>query len=113
MASCVEQQMLIEQRLSNDRKSAGIACALWVFVGLSGGHRFNPGRSGSGAAMAILTVLGVATGFIVIGFVLLAAVGIWSLIDAFLIPGRIEQATSERRRQISQEVAMSVMTSGH
>ncbi|CAN5412981.1 hypothetical protein BH10PSE6_BH10PSE6_46240 [soil metagenome] len=69
------------------KKSTGVAYLLWFFLGGLGVHRFYLGQTGTGAAMAILFVLSWATTFIVIGFFGLAILGIWWLVDAFLIPG--------------------------
>ncbi|WP_045387866.1 TM2 domain-containing protein [Falsirhodobacter sp. alg1] len=85
----IQQQILIEQRVTNESKSAGIAYALWFFTGSLGGHRFYLGRTGTGLAMLALLIVGVATSILGVGLALLAALGIWVLIDAFLIPGMI------------------------
>lgn len=69
------------------KKSAGIAYVLWFFLGGLGVHRFYLGQTGSGAAMAIIFGLSWLTLFIGIGFVGFAVIGIWWLVDAFLIPG--------------------------
>lgn len=106
MSASIEHQILIEQRLSNDRKSAGIAYALWFFLGLFGAHRFYLGRTGSGVAMVILTILGIATAVFIVGMLIIGAVAIWSIVDAFLIPGWIESETKQRRRIITDELVL-------
>jgi len=78
-----------------NKKSAGIAYLLWFFVGLLGGHRFYAGRSGSGACLAVLSILSFLTTFIAIGFVGLLVVGVWVLVDAFLIPGMIQHHNNQ------------------
>ncbi|AKQ55151.1 TM2 domain-containing protein [Bordetella hinzii] len=75
-----------------NRKSVGVAYLLWLFLGGAGGHRFYAGKTGSGIAMLILTISGVILSIIGVGFLLLLAVGIWAIIDAFLIPGWIRNA---------------------
>ena len=107
MALCTQQQMLIEQPLQNDKKSTGAAYALWFFVGFLGGHRFYLGRTGSGIAQLVLTVLGWLTLMLGIGLVFLLAVGIWVLVDAFLIPGMIEADTAAKRTRISMDVGLT------
>ncbi len=56
------------------RKSLSSAYVLWLFTGLIGGHRYYLGRPGSGFLMTIT----------------LGGVGIWWIIDAFLVPGMVE-----------------------
>jgi TM2 domain-containing membrane protein YozV len=110
MALSTQQQMLVEQRLTNDRKSTGTAYVLWLFVGFLGGHRFYLGRSGSGVAQLVLTILGWLTLVFGIGLLFLLIVGVWVLVDAFLIPGMIEADTAAKRLRISSEVGL--MTAG-
>lgn len=55
-------------------KSKATAYLLWLFLGLLGGHRYYLGRKGSGFLMTIT----------------LGGLGIWWLVDAFLIPGMID-----------------------
>ena len=73
-------------------KSLALAYVLWLFLGLIGVHRIYLGRVGSGVTMLILTLLaGVFSlvpilGWIVALFVLVP-VGVWWIVDVFLIPG--------------------------
>jgi TM2 domain-containing membrane protein YozV len=76
----LKQQLLFEA----NRKSTGAAYLLWFFLGGFGAHRFYLGRVGTGVAQLLLFVLGwipLFAGWIVLG--------IWWLIDAFLIPDLI------------------------
>lgn len=84
----------------SSKKSAGVTYLLWFFTGGFGGHRFYLGETGTAVAQLILSILGwplvFAAGF---GFLLLAPLGIWLLVDLFLIPGMIQkknQALMER-----------------
>lgn len=65
------------------KKSAGIAYFLWLFLGFFGGHRFYAGKIGSGISLAVLTLFAIAT--IHAPFLFIAS-SIWVLVDAFLIP---------------------------
>jgi TM2 domain-containing membrane protein YozV len=69
------------------KKSIGIAYLLWFFLGSLGIHRFYLGRTGSGVAMLILGALSWLGTFVLIGYLGLGILGIWWLVDAFLIPG--------------------------
>lgn len=70
-----------------NKKSVGVAYALWFFFGALGGHRFYLGRSGSAIAMLVIFFLSLVLTVVFIGWIGLFVVGIWALIDAFLIPG--------------------------
>ena len=85
--------MLIEQRVTNVRKSTGAAYLLWFFLWWVSGHRFYLGRPGS-------ALLQIVSYFILIGFV-------WFLVDAFLIPGMIARhRDKERARMIAELCAI-------
>ena len=73
------------------KKSALIAYLLWWFLGSLGAHRFYMGRTASAVCMLLLTLSSWVLILVVIGFAGLAAVAIWWLIDAFLIPGYIRR----------------------
>ena len=83
-----QQEMLIEQRVANEAKSAGVAYALWFFLGILSLHRFYLGRPGT----AVLQILSY---FILIGFV-------WWLVDAFLIPSMIDQHKQQVRTRMME-----------
>lgn len=87
MALSTEQMMLIEQRVTNDGPSAGVAWLLLIFLGLVGAHRFYLGRTTSGLLMipSNLTIVG--------GF-------IWLFIDLFLLTGMIRARREEVRDRL-------------
>jgi len=74
-------------RYDANRKSALLAYVLWFFLGWFGLHRMYLGRIGSGIVMLVLQRLSWLTHFILIGYIGFAILGLWWLIDAFLIPG--------------------------
>ena len=69
-----------------NRKSAGIAYLLCLFLGGFGAHRFYLGKGGSGACQLVLWILGWVT-----FFVLWIPLGFWIFVDLFLIPGMIRE----------------------
>lgn len=105
MALDTHQQMLIEQRISNEAKSPLLAYLLLIFVGGLGIHRFYLGRTGSGVAMLLLLILGAVTLPIGVGLILLPALGIWMLADLFLIPGMVNQQRDLLRQSLRSELA--------
>jgi TM2 domain-containing membrane protein YozV len=104
MALSTQQQILVEQRVSNEAKSALVAYLLWFFLGPFGAHRFYLARGGSGAAMLILFIVGLATLVIFIGIPLVLGVLIWLLVDAFLIPGMVDQLRQGTRTRATHEL---------
>ncbi len=73
-------------------KSMGVAYALWLFLGQLGLHRFYLDRAGSGIAQLLLGLVGWATVWIVIGFIPLAILWIWLLVDLFLTASMVREA---------------------
>ena len=69
------------------KKSVGIAYLLWFFLGGFGLHRFYLGQTGSAVALLIITLVSIVTSVIGIGLFGFIVVGIWLLVDLFLIPG--------------------------
>ncbi|QLQ19144.1 MAG: TM2 domain-containing protein [Exiguobacterium profundum] len=106
MALTTEQQMLVEQRLANDKKSTLVAYLLWFFVGPFGAHRYYLGKTASGLVMLALLIVGFLTVVLYIGAIFLGILGIWMIVDAFLIPGLVEQNTAAARERISRELAI-------
>jgi TM2 domain-containing membrane protein YozV len=85
-----------------NKKSAGVAYALWFFFGLFGGHRFYLDRSSTGVVMLCITVASFFLTVILIGFLGFAAMGIWLLIDAFTIPEWIREHNNRLVAGLSQ-----------
>lgn len=84
------QRMLIEQRIANDKPSAGVAYLLCLFLGALGAHRFYLGRKGSAIAMLLI-------GLTFFGLIVTA---IWALIDLFLIPSMINEKVESMRQKM-------------
>ncbi|MBR9651746.1 TM2 domain-containing protein [Thalassobius aquimarinus] len=83
--------MLVEQRVTNGRKSTGRTYLLWLFLGTLGVHRFYLGKTNSAIVMLAMTLLGLTTLVLYAGTFTLVPSGIWLALDAFLIPGMIQQ----------------------
>ncbi|MBB5575074.1 MULTISPECIES: TM2 domain-containing protein [Rhizobium] len=103
MALSTQEQILIEQRVTNEAKSVGAAYLLWFFLGTLGAHRFYLGRTGSAVAQLILCVVGWLTTFLIIGFALLTVLGIWWIVDAFLISAMISEQKEEIRQRLTDQ----------
>ena len=78
--SGVRTQMMFEA----NKKSTGAAYLLWFFLGGFGAHRFYLGQTGTAIAQLLLALLGWLPLFI--GW---AVLGIWLIVDLFLIPNII------------------------
>lgn len=75
----------------SNKKSVGLAFVFWLFTGGVGGHRFYLGRTGSAVGQLVLSVLGWLTLVAGIGLVFLGALGIWLLVDVFLLSGMVRE----------------------
>lgn len=91
----IESEMLIEARVNNAKKSAGVAYLLLLLVGMLGVHRYYLGRTGSGAFQTILFIIGILT----FGILWIPLV-IWLLVDLFLISGMVRSHTEQLRRDV-------------
>ena len=69
----------------NEKKTPLTMWLLWFFLGGIGGHRFYLGDTGYALAMLFLNWL---------------TLGIWALIDAFLISNRLTVVNSRKQREI-------------
>ncbi len=78
----LRKQMMFESH----KKSTGASYLLWFFLGGFGAHRFYLGRMPTAAGQLALLLLGWIPLFL--GWI---ALGIWLLVDAFLIPGMIAE----------------------
>lgn len=84
------------------KKSTGVAYLLWFFTGGLGGHRFYLGRTGSAVFQLLLTVFGWIFLFAAgAGLLLLAPLGIWLLIAAFLIPGMAQDHNDRLMKRLN------------
>lgn len=66
------------------KKDPRIAYALWCVVGIFGGHRFYLGDTGRSVAMLFT----------------LGGLGLWTLLDVFVVGGRVRAVNRSRRATI-------------
>ena len=82
-AEIVRSQLMYDA----NRKSAGVAYLLLIFLGGLGAHRFYLGKTGSALAQLAMSIFGWLTLAVFVGVLLLIPLGIWLIVDLFLIPG--------------------------
>lgn len=85
-----EELQMLNSEMMKKHKSAGITWLLWFFTGGVGGHRFYLGRTGT--AVAMLLTLG--------------GLGIWSLIDLFLINSMVKETNEKIENEIIAEIRL-------
>lgn len=90
----LKQQLMFEA----SKKSVGATYLLWFFLGYFGAHRFYLGRVGSGVGQLLLALFGWIPLFL--GW---AALGIWWLVDAFLIPDMVKVENLKAISEIEQK----------
>ena len=72
-------------------KDTTVAYLLWFFLASFGAHAFYLRQPGKAVTMLVLTLVGWATVWLLIGILPLLAVAIIWIVDAFLIPGRVRE----------------------
>lgn len=77
-----------------DQKNTVLTYVLWFFLGSLGIHKFYLGHYKAGITYLLLSVIGWATTWLLIGFAFLAVVGVLLIVDIFLIPGHVRQANA-------------------
>ncbi|WP_121616633.1 TM2 domain-containing protein [Virgibacillus halodenitrificans] len=95
-----EERMLVNSEVSRKGKNMLLSYVLLIFLGTLGIHRFYLGKTGSAITQLVLTILGWMTAIFLVGFLLIAVVGIWLLIDLFLVPGMVESSNKELEEQV-------------
>lgn len=97
MSSIVQKQsldthqlQLLQTELMSRQKSSGIAWVLLIFGGGLGAHRFYLGRTGTAIAM-LLTAGGL---------------GLWTLVDLFLVSGMIKDTNDQIENEIISELRL-------
>ncbi len=81
---------LLASEMSKKQKSSGTTWLLWFFTGVLGGHRFYLGKTGT--AVGMLVTLG--------------GLGIWVLVDLFLLSGMIRNTNEKIENEIISEIRM-------
>ena len=95
-----QQLMVLQSEMANRRKSTGLAYVLLLFLGGLGLHRFYLGSTGPGSDDAHFAVVGAATAAIGVGVVLLVGLGVWEIVDLFLVPGLVREADLKAETEV-------------
>lgn len=99
-----QQLAMVQSELEHRKKSMVVAYLLALFLGCFGAHRFYVGKTGTAIAQLVLTLLGYLTMIIGIGFVLVVGVGLWVLVDLFLLHGYVNRLNENIEREIIYQV---------
>ena len=87
-----------------NRKSTTVSYLLWLFVGVLGGHRFYNGRTATAVIQLLLWLFGIMSlAAFGLGLLLLIPLGLWLLLDAFLIPGWVNGHNNALAEQLGGE----------
>jgi TM2 domain-containing membrane protein YozV len=87
-----------------NRKSMAVSYLLWIFVGVFGGHRFYNGRTATAVTQLLMWIVGaMLVSVFGLGLLLLIPLGLWLLLDAFLIPGWVNDHNNLLARELGRE----------
>jgi len=95
----------------SSKKSTGVTYLLWFFLGGFGGHRFYLGRTGSAVGQLVLNIFSWMTIWFGLGAFTFVALGVWLIVDIFLIPGMVQEhnaALMKRLNVVSRPAAQPV-----
>lgn len=91
---------ILNSEMDTAKKNKGIAYVLWLFTGSLGGHRFYSGDIGIAIGMLSFFIIN----FLFLGWITLGVsfliLGLWVIIDAFLLSGRIDDVNLQKERKI-------------
>jgi TM2 domain-containing membrane protein YozV len=91
-----QELILIEQRVTNDGRSVAVAYLLWLFLGVLSAHRFYLHRPGTAILQILLNCIAVGL--------------VWTLIDAFLIPGMVRNDQAKLRDRLIREATAGMIS---
>lgn len=95
----MSNEMLVEAKVNNLKKSTGTAYLLLLLLGSFGAHRFYLGKIGTAWTQVILFFLGILT----LGLLWLP-LGLWLLIDLTLVPSMVRDHMEIVRKEARLEV---------
>jgi TM2 domain-containing membrane protein YozV len=84
-----QQLLMVQSEFDKKKKNKTTAYLIWFFLGGFGGHRFYIGDTGLAVAMLFLNWL---------------TLGIWALVDAFILSGRVDALNAQTETAIISEV---------
>ncbi|KRA42224.1 TM2 domain-containing protein [Devosia sp. Root635] len=93
-ANGVSRDAQASMQYDANKKSGVVAYLLWFFLGGFGAHRFYLGSTGPAIAQLVITLLSIVLSIVFVGIFGFIIVGIWVLVDAFLIPGMLQDYNS-------------------
>lgn len=85
-----QELAILQSEMDKHKKSKGVAFALWFFTGGLGGHRYYMGDIGYALGMTFT----------------LGGLGLWTLIDAFLISGAIDSKIEIKERELIAQLGL-------
>ncbi len=86
-----QELLILQSELDKKGKSKTPAWLLWLFTGGIGGHRYYMGDIGYAVLMTLT----------------LGGLGLWTLIDAFLINGAIDKKNEEIERDVMVKLGLN------
>ncbi len=104
-ASKISDDAMAQMMFNAKQKSTFATYVLWFFLGGVGAHRFFTGNTFSAVVMLMLGVFGIflALVFLPVGMFLFIVLGIWYVVDIFLIPGLVVKCNEKIVLEVSNK----------
>jgi TM2 domain-containing membrane protein YozV len=91
-----EEHLHVNGEFEKVKKSKVVAYLLWFFLGGLGAHRFYTRDTGLGIAIIVVSIIST--------FLLFIPIGIWLLVDLFLVGKRINQLNDQLEAEVISNV---------
>ena len=99
-----EELASVQMEVDSKKKSTGVLWVLWLFLAGVGGHHFYLGNTGRAIGFITLNFLGWLTFWFGLGFIFWGAMGIWAIVDAFLMGGELNRYNEQLEANAIQQV---------
>ena len=99
-----EELAIVQMEVDRKKKSTGVLWVLWLFLCGVGGHQFYLGNTGKAIGYLVLNFAGWLTFWFGLGFLFWGAIGVWAIVDAFLMGSELNRYNDQIEANAIQQV---------